>query len=57
MKIPQYFNTNKDKFKQSSEAVPIGFELDPITTSTHVSNRYEFDHVLKTYPHNAKRLG
>jgi len=41
--------TSKDKLKQFGAWVPIGFELDPNITSTHVSGKNELDHVSKNY--------
>jgi hypothetical protein len=50
IKDPLDFNINKDKFKQSSVSIPISFEFDLNTTSTHVLGGDELDHVLKNYP-------
>jgi hypothetical protein len=47
MKTPQDLITNKDKLQQYGGAIPTSFELDPNTTSTHVSSGDEFDHVSK----------
>ncbi len=54
MKTPQYLSIRKDKLKWSSEAIPIGFELDLKTISIHVLGGDEIDHVSKKYPHNAE---
>ncbi len=54
IKAPRYFNTNKDKLKQSSALIHTGFELDPNTISIHVLGGDEHDHVLKNYPQDVE---
>ncbi len=53
-KAPQDFSTSKNRLKHFSGVIPIGFELDLKTTSTHVSSMDEIDHALKKYPLDAE---
>lgn len=49
IKAPLNLNIGKDKLKQFSASILIGFEFDPNISSLHASSGNEFDHVLNNY--------